>query len=199
MQMIVYLNIPQYPLAASNVCSGGTTRSNNRGNCDRHPMAANKFGSPGPTGSGNSRDDNTEPDTDSRNCGLVDMSYSEYIFGVELFALNLYNYSNTYSYTMLTCGRIHTIGLRLDKVFGFGGKSVSSCKPPGPRVKTPLHDRPFGSVPLETASLDRGLQIEITKIREIKQFCYEKKIGFSYTWITWTNDLVHLNVCAGHR
>lgn len=37
-------------------------------------MAAKRFGSPGPTGSGSSREVNTDPDGESRNCGLVDMS-----------------------------------------------------------------------------------------------------------------------------
>lgn len=72
--LITYLNMPQYPLAASKVWSGGTTRSNNRGNCDKQPIAANKLGSPGPTGSGNSRDVNTEPHADKRNCGRVEIS-----------------------------------------------------------------------------------------------------------------------------
>uniref|UniRef100_A0A182SMC3 N-acetylgalactosaminide beta-1,3-galactosyltransferase n=1 Tax=Anopheles maculatus TaxID=74869 RepID=A0A182SMC3_9DIPT len=49
-----YLNIPQYPLAVSKVCSGGTTRSSSLGSCDKHPSAASKLGSPGPTGSGSS-------------------------------------------------------------------------------------------------------------------------------------------------
>lgn len=66
--------MPQYPFDVSNVCSGGATRSNNLGNCDKHPIAANKLGSPGPTGSGSSRDVNTDPDVDIRNCGLVDIS-----------------------------------------------------------------------------------------------------------------------------
>ena len=66
--------MPQYPFDVSNVWSGGATRSNRRGNCDRHPMAANKFGSPGPTGSGNSLEVKTEPAGDSLNCGRADIS-----------------------------------------------------------------------------------------------------------------------------
>lgn len=44
---------------------------------------------------------------------------------------------------MLTCGRIHTIGLRRDSVFGLGGKSLSSCRPPVPRVMPCPLDRPL--------------------------------------------------------
>lgn len=73
-QNVTYLNIPQYPFAASNVCSGGATRSRRRGNWDRHPMAASRLGSPGPTGSGSSRAISGDPDGDRRNCGLVHMS-----------------------------------------------------------------------------------------------------------------------------
>lgn len=59
--------MPQYPLTASNDCSGGATLSSNFGNCDRQPIAANKLGSPGPTGSGSSLDVNTDPDGETRN------------------------------------------------------------------------------------------------------------------------------------
>lgn len=61
----------------------------------------------------------------------------------------------------LTCGRIHTIGFRLDNVFGFGGKSWSSCRPPVPRViqLPPFNVRPlFGIVPFVIASFERGLK-----------------------------------------
>lgn len=37
-------------------------------------MAASRLGSPGPTGSGSSRDVSTDPAGDRRNCGRVDMS-----------------------------------------------------------------------------------------------------------------------------
>lgn len=58
----------------------------------------------------------------------------------------------------LTCGLIHTIGFRLDSVFGFGGKSRSSCSPPDPRVMQPFNGRPlFGIVPFVSGSFDRGL------------------------------------------
>lgn len=71
--------MPQYPLTASNDWSGGATLSSSFGNCDRQPMAANKLGSPGPTGSGSSLEVNTEPEGDTRNCGRVDISYSKTI------------------------------------------------------------------------------------------------------------------------
>lgn len=60
----------------------------------------------------------------------------------------------------LTCGRIQTMGLRRDNDFVFMlfvGKSLSSCRPPEPRDKMPLHERRlFGNVPFEIASIDRG-------------------------------------------
>lgn len=49
-------------------------RSNNRGNWDKHPIAASRFGSPGPTGSGNSRVVKTDPGIDNRNWGRDDIS-----------------------------------------------------------------------------------------------------------------------------
>lgn len=62
-------------MAASNVCSGGATRSNSRGNCDKHPIAANRLGSPGPTGSGSSLAVSDDPDGDRRNCGRPQISW----------------------------------------------------------------------------------------------------------------------------
>lgn len=49
-------------------------RSKSCGKFDRHPIAPNKFASPCPCGSGNSRDVSTEPGIDNLNCGRDDIS-----------------------------------------------------------------------------------------------------------------------------
>lgn len=83
--------MPQYPLDVSNVWSDGATRSSNLGNCERHPIAANKLGSPGPTGSGSSRDVSTDPDGDMRNCGRVDISCIYSIKQINVFCIKSIN------------------------------------------------------------------------------------------------------------
>ena len=58
----------------SKVCSGGATRSRSLGIWAKHPKAANKLGSPGPTGSGSSRAVNVDPGGDTLNWGRPHMS-----------------------------------------------------------------------------------------------------------------------------
>lgn len=163
--VVLYRNIPQYPLTASNDWSGGATRSKSRGNWDRQLIAANRFGSPGPWGSGSSREFNTEPDTDNRNWGRDDISYkdgSKQTRGNETQTTKRFvNIPNTRRFTQWlnshTCGRIQTIGFLRDNdfVLAFVGKSMSSCNPP--RDIIPLLVRIlFGNVPFEMASIERG-------------------------------------------
>lgn len=73
------------------------------------------------------------------------------------YSISIRIYTRTVIVSVLTCGRSHTIGFRRDNVFGFGGKSASSWRPPEPRLTTPFNWRLFGNVPFDMASIERGL------------------------------------------
>lgn len=182
--ILSYLNIPQYPLAASNDWSGGTTRSKSRGNWDKQLIAACKFGSPGPWGSGSSRDDSTEPDADNRNCGRDDISLmsekntQKHIFHYRYnVAPPIIIISTVHINFSLTCGLIQTIGFLRDSdfVLAFVGKSMSSCKPPRDIIPLPVRIL-FGNVPFEMASIERERdnvdKWSICPFRCVPPFCH---------------------------